>query len=97
MEEYLDSLTSAQVNVILEAMEYLKTFGLELREPHVKHLDKKLYELRAKDKNGIYRVIYFAARNRTFVMLHGFTKKTQKTPPDVIMLAEKRMKEYING
>jgi len=38
-----------------------------------------------------------AAKGRKFVMLHGFMKKTKKTPIKELKLAKKRMKEYLNG
>jgi phage-related protein len=42
-------------------------------------------------------VIYFAAKGRKFVMLHGFMKKSRRTPTKDLKLAKKRMKEYLNG
>jgi len=57
---------------------------------------KHLLRLEHKDTNGIYRVIYFAYTGKRFVMLHGFTKKTQKTPSKDLKIAKKRMEELIN-
>ncbi|HRF57840.1 MAG TPA: type II toxin-antitoxin system RelE/ParE family toxin [Campylobacterales bacterium] len=93
VEEWLDSLgIDARVEV-LRAVALLKDFGIELEMPYVKQVKSKLYELRAKDKDGIYRVLYFAASGHRFVLLHGFAKKTQKTPQKEIDLALKRMKD----
>jgi phage-related protein len=44
VKDFLDSLNSRQVANILEAMDHLKTFGLQLREPYVKFIGDKLYE-----------------------------------------------------
>ena len=44
--------------------------------------------------NRIARLIFFVAEGRIGV-LHGFIKKTQKTPPAEIALAQKRMKEMM--
>ena len=96
VKKYLLSLSAKSRSKILEAMEYLETFGIDLKEPFVKHLGDKLFELRAKDHEGIYRVLYFAATGRRFIMLHGFTKKTQKTPRKEIEIALKRKKEFLN-
>jgi phage-related protein len=49
-----------------------------------------------RDKAGIYRILYFAHKEKTFVLLHGFVKKTNKTPDEAIKIAENRMKEIIN-
>ncbi|MCK4763810.1 MAG: type II toxin-antitoxin system RelE/ParE family toxin [Candidatus Aminicenantes bacterium] len=96
VRKYLLSLRPKSRNKILEAMEYLETFGLDLKEPYVKFLGDKIFELRAKDHEGIYRVLYFAASGRRFIMLNGFTKKTQKTPRKEIEIALKRKKEFSN-
>ena len=97
VKEFLDSLSSRQAANILEAMGLLKTFGIQLKEPYVKFVGDKLYELRIKDPDGIYRVLYFAASGKKFVMVHGFIKKTQKVPAKELAKARKRMKEYLNG
>lgn len=43
-------------------------------------LGPHVYELRLKDKVGIYRVIYFIRKKDAIYMVHAFTKKNQKTP-----------------
>ncbi len=58
-----------------------------------KQLDKGLYELRLKGKEGIARVLYCTVINRKIVMLHSFVKKTQKTPKKELNIAKKRLKE----
>ena len=56
-------------------------------------IGRGVHELRLKDRSGIYRVFYWIAGiNRIFV-LHGFKKKTNKTPSKNMELAKKRMKE----
>ena len=62
-----------------------------------KHVEDKIYELRIKDSDGIYRVFYFAASGKKFVMVHGFVKKKKKIPNKELAIAKKRMKEYLNG
>jgi len=39
-------------------------------------------------------VIYFASRGKKFVLLHGFVKKTEKTPRKELAIAKERMKEF---
>ncbi|TPP11767.1 type II toxin-antitoxin system RelE/ParE family toxin [Rhizobium glycinendophyticum] len=81
----------ARVVRLLEAVERL---GLEqLREPHVKHLEGKLWELRAKSAEGIARGIYVTMTGRRVVVLHVFQKKTQKTPQRALELARARLQE----
>jgi len=82
---------------IYKNLELLSEFNLTLKAPYVKPLEDKLYELRTKDPKGIYRIIYFAYKKQTFILLNGFTKKTQATPRKEIDLAKKRMEEVKNG
>ena len=49
-------------------------------------------EIRIKDKNGIYRVIYVARFEEAVYVLHAFQKKTQKTRNADIDLAKARYK-----
>lgn len=78
---------------LLRLMEMVERLGLEqLHEPHVAHLEGKLWELRAKATEGIARGIYVAITGRRVVILHVFVKKTQKTPRKALELARERMK-----
>lgn len=68
--------------------------GLEtLREPHVKHLEGKLWEIRLTGQDGIARALYVTALGRRVVVVRVFIKKTQRTPRTEIELALQRAKE----
>jgi phage-related protein len=56
-------------------------------------LQGKLWEIRARGKDGIARAVYIAVFGKRVVILHVFVKKTQKTPPEAIELSLKRAKE----
>jgi phage-related protein len=72
----------------------IRDFGLTaLREPYVKHLTDKLWEMRLKGRDGIARSIYVAASGQRVVVLRTFIKKTPETPPKEIRLALARAKE----
>lgn len=66
-----------------------------MREPHVKPLGNKLWEMRMSGRDGIARAIYILATGRRIVILHAFIKKTQKTPAGAIRLALTRAKELL--
>ncbi|MGZ5934778.1 MAG: type II toxin-antitoxin system RelE/ParE family toxin [Rhizomicrobium sp.] len=66
---------------------------LAMREPYVKHLTGKLWEMRLKGRDGIARSIYVSASGQRVVVLRTFVKKTQKTPRSEIEIALLRMKE----
>ena len=78
----------------LRMSELIAAQGLErMREPYVKHIQGKLWEMRLKGRDGVARALYVTASERRVVVLRVFTKKTQKTPSDEIKLALKRAKE----
>lgn len=78
----------------LHIAELLETFGPhQVREPYVKPLGNKLWEIRMKGRSGIARAIYVTATGSRIVVLHAFVKKTQKTPRSAIELALKRAEE----
>ena len=53
-------------------------------------------ELRVKDRSGAYRVFYYTKLADSVLIFHAFTKKTQKTPPNEVALAKKRLKEILD-
>ncbi len=75
-------------------MEMVESVGLEqLHKPHVKHLDRKLWELRARASEGIARGLYVTITGRWVVILHVFVKKSQKTPKSALDIAKQGMKQ----
>ena len=72
----------------------IEEFGLEqVREPHVKHLQGALWEMRLKGRDGISCALYVTATGRRVVVLRVFVKKTQKTPSREIALAMERARQ----
>jgi phage-related protein len=70
--------------------------GLEtMHEPHVKHLEDKLWEMRLMGRDGIARALYVTRLGRRVVVLRVFVKKTQKTPKSEIDIALRRAKEIV--
>ena len=82
----------------LRVAELIETFGPHaVREPHVKPIDGKLWEIRMKGASGIARALYVTVIGRRIVVLRCFVKKQQKTPAREIAVALSRMKEVIDG
>ncbi len=68
-------------------------FGWPIGRPHCAPLGHGLWEVRSDlDSNRIARVI-FCMGDGHMILLHGFIKKTQKTPQQDIDLALKRKRE----
>jgi phage-related protein len=69
----------------------IQTFGVErVGMPHVRHIEGRLWEIRAKGRDGIARALYVTASGRRVVVVRAFVKKTQKTPRREIELALRR-------
>jgi len=67
--------------------------GLErVGEPHVKHLEGRLWEIRLKGRSGNSRALYVTAVGKRVVIVRVFVKKTEKTPRGEIELALSRAK-----
>jgi phage-related protein len=97
VKDFIDSLSPQGQAKYLFITRLLGEYGIHVREPYVKQIrgHKKLYETRIKDRSGISRILYFAHTGRKFILLHGFTKKTDKTPAREIETAEHRMEDYL--
>ncbi|MEX0853122.1 MAG: type II toxin-antitoxin system RelE/ParE family toxin [Bauldia sp.] len=79
---------------LIRLAEAIEAVGLEkMREPHVKHVEGKLWEMRAKSAEGIARGFYVTASGRRVVILHVFVKKSRKTPLKALNTARERMKQ----
>lgn len=77
------------------SIEQLRMRNVQAAEPLVKHIEGKLWELRRGSSGNIYRVMYFFFTGRQIVLLHGFQKRTQKTPRSEINIAQQRMADFI--
>jgi phage-related protein len=74
----------------------IENHGLEgVGEPHIKHLDGRLWEMRLTGRDGIARAIYVTATGRRVVVVRVFTKKTQKTPQRELEIARARAKGVV--
>ncbi len=71
-------------------------FGWPVGMPVCRSLGKGIWEVRSNITDGIARVLFFFHDGR-LILLHGFVKKTQKTPDEDLKLATKRMREVENG
>lgn len=90
--ESLDLKTQARFDW---SIEQLRVRNVQAGEPLVKHIDGKLWELRRASSGNIYRVLYFFHTGRQIVFLHGFQKKSQKTPRREIETAQQRLEDFL--
>lgn len=91
---FIENLTEREWAKLSNTFELLKNFGVQAGPPHVRKLtDTPLWELRILGQDNI-RIFYIIVSNKTFLLLHGFVKKKQKTPRKEINIALTRLKKY---
>ncbi len=94
VKDFIDSLPETAQTKIMRAFDLLEEFGIKVGSPHIKKLTgTDLWELRILGSNSV-RLLYILHRQNTFLILHGFRKKTQKTDPRDIATATMRLKSY---
>ena len=98
VKEFIASLSPESKAKYIFIADLLEEYGIGVKEPYVKPMEgrRKLFEIRIKDRANIHRILYFAFTGRKFVLLHGFTKKTGKTPGREIEIAVRRMEDYLS-
>jgi phage-related protein len=58
--------------------------------PLIRKIERRLWEVRSSISAGIARV-FFTVMDKTMILLHGFVKKSQKTPQDELDTARRRL------
>ncbi len=77
------------------SLEQLRIRNVRAREPLVRHIEHKLWELREESSANIYRLLYVFITGRQIVVLHGFQKKTPRTPRGEIDIAITRLEDFL--
>jgi phage-related protein len=65
-------------------------FGWPVGMPLARKMSDDLWELRSMLRSGIART-FFTVHVATIVLLHGFAKKSQKTPAKELAIAKRRL------
>ena len=90
VREWLRSLPREERRILGEDIKTVQ-FGWPLGMPLVRKLDKGLWEVRSRLSGRIARVLFTTGESR-MILLHGFIKKSQKTPQDDLELAKTRLR-----
>ena len=67
--------------------------GFPMGLPLVRKMDSDLWEIRTEITDGICR-IFFTIKDDTMILLHGFVKKSQKTPKQELKTAKNRLTNF---
>jgi phage-related protein len=73
-------------------------FGWPVGMPVCKPLGEGIYEVRSSlAHNRISRVLFYIDKKSRMVLLHGFIKKTQKTPDEDMELTRRNKNKHLRG
>lgn len=89
VRDWLKDLPKEQRKAIGEDIKTLQ-FGWPIGMPLVRKMAEDLWELRSHISAGIART-FFAVFDHQIVLLHGFVKKSWKTPPNELAVAKRRL------
>jgi phage-related protein len=93
--EFVDSLDDKAAARIDAFIERLRVYGNRMQGKFVKKLTDDIFELRVKQFDRIFRVLFFYQPGMLIVITSGFQKKTQGTPPVEITRAEQLRKLWM--
>ena len=92
VREWLLSLSKEDRKAIGEDIKTVE-YGFPIGMPVCRRLESKLYEVRSNISTKRIARVIFTIEAPYMILLHGFVKKTQKTPKSDIDLALKRKKD----
>jgi phage-related protein len=93
--DFVDSLDDQAAARIDAFIERLRVYGNRMQGKFVKKLTNDLFELRVKQFDRIFRVLFFYQPGMLIVITSGFQKKAQETPPSEIARAEQLRKLWM--
>jgi phage-related protein len=90
--DFIGGLPDVDAAAVVAAMKEVALEGL----PAARHLRGDLYEVRAEGDRATYRILFApeGSHGQVLLALEAFGKKTRKTPPQAIALAERRLKDW---
>ena len=86
-----DKDSRIKANKINDYIEILSKYGTLAGEPYMKHLEGGIWELRPLRD----RILFVGWHNGSYVLLHSFMKKSQKTPKREIEKAKRELADLI--
>lgn len=96
VREWLKSLDKSDRKIIGEDLKLVQ-FRWPLGMPLVRKMDTDLWELRSHVTGGRVARVLFTASKGQMALVHGFIKKSQKTPAEDLRLARQRRNLWLKG
>lgn len=90
VQKFIEFLETQTIAKTLRTIDLLERFGNKLTMPHSKKISGALFELRMRGQQEVR--IFYCFHKDTICLLHGFIKKSQKTPNKELRLAQAKYK-----
>lgn len=94
-KEFILSQNAKMKAKLFGVVDLLEEYGNQLKMPYSKPIGDGIFEIRAKIGSDISRILYFFYYEGRIIMTNGFTKKTQKTPPEQIEKAKRYRQMFL--
>lgn len=89
IEDFIKKLEKPTIAKVLRTIDLLEHFGQKLGMPHSKNISPKLFELRIRGQQEIR--LFYTFHTNSAIILHGFIKKSQKSPPRELLIAKQKL------
>lgn len=86
-----DKDSRIKANKLNDYIQALSEYGTSIGMPYLKHLEAEIWELRPLRD----RILFAAWIDGSFVLLHCFMKRTQKTPKREIEQAKRELVDFL--
>ena len=93
--DFVDSLDDKAAARIDAFIERLRIYGNRMQGKFIKKLTGDIFELRVKQFDRIFRVLFFYQPGMLIVITSGFQKKTEQTPQSELTKAEQLKKLWM--
>lgn len=95
VKAFLDGLTKQAQSKLLRIFDHIEEYGLQSVIRHIKKVSgTPFWEIRILGQDNV-RLIYVIPTLFCILVLHGFTKKTQKAPLKELKIVSKRYQQYL--
>ncbi len=95
VREWLKGMDREDRKIIGEDIKLVQ-FRWPLGMPLVRKMKAELWEVRSKLDNGSIARTFFFVKDKEMILLHGFIKKSRKTPQKEIELARVRKNQWLD-
>lgn len=95
VREWLKGMNREDRKMIGEDIKLVQ-FRWPLGMPLVRKMEAELWEVRSKLDNRKIARTFFSVKNKEMILLHGFIKKSRKTPQKEIELARTRKNQWFD-